>query len=130
MCGLVATNRRRDAVNNYLSKLGVGRHSRMLARIAGDALVRHEVNVTNTGSVDSAISILAFNAPPGAGKDGVPLKQLYGFEKIFLRAGESATVFFSMMARDLTLVDSNGDRHAGVGAWGVHIGSLAAQVCV
>ncbi len=102
----------------------------MLAATTGEEIIRHEVNVTNTGSVNSAIAVLAFNTPPGAGVDGVPLKQLFGFEKVFLRAGESVTVFFGMAARDLTLVGADGDRYVGEGIWSVVVGSIIAEVCI
>ena len=113
-----------------MSTLGANRNSRMLAATAGDELIRHEVNVTNTGSVDSAVAVLAFSTPPGAGTNGVPLKQLFGFEKVFLRAGDSTTVFFGMAARDLTLVGTDGDRYVGVGAWRVDVEGLRAELCV
>ena len=38
------------------------------------------VNVTNTGPVDSDDVVLGFVVPPGAGQNGVPLQQLFGFE--------------------------------------------------
>ena len=129
-CGSVAATQRRDAVRRYLSTLGAGRNSRMLAATAGDELIRHEVNVTNTGNVDSAVAVLAFSTPPGAGVNGVPLKQLFGFEKVFLRVGATATVFFGMTARDLTLVDTDGDRYVGEGTWSLSVESLQTKLCV
>lgn len=129
-CGSVAASQRRDALSRYLSTLGAGRNSRMLAATAGDELIRHRVNVTNTGNIDSAIAVLAFSTPPGAGANGVPLKQLFGFEKVFLRAGDTTTVFFGMVARDLTLVDTDGDRYVGEGTWSVIIESLQTELCV
>ena len=129
-CGSVAATQRRDAVSRYLSALGASRNSRMLAATAGDELIRHEVNVTNTGNIDSAVAVLAFSTPPGAGTNGVPLKQLFGFEKVFLRTGETATVFFGMAARDLTLVDTDGARYVGEGTWSVSVESLHTELCV
>ena len=43
---------------------------------AAEPLVKYEVNVTNTGSVDAADAVLGILVPPGAGKDGVPLQQV------------------------------------------------------
>ena len=51
------------------------------------------VNVTNTGAVDSDDVVLGFLVPPGAGVDGVPLQELFGFERVFVRAGETVTVY-------------------------------------
>ena len=86
MCGSTVASQRRAAVEDYLSGLGDTQHSRMLAKSAGATVVNHEVNVTNTGTVDSAVAVLAFSTPPGAGTGGVPLKQLFGFDKVFLKA--------------------------------------------
>lgn len=92
MCGSTVASQRRAAVEDYLSGLGDTQHSRMLAKSAGATVVNHEVNVTNTGTVDSAVAVLAFSTPPGAGTGGVPLKQLFGFDKVFLKARPSKTL--------------------------------------
>ena len=52
---------------------------------AAAPLVNYEVNVTNTGSVDSDEVVLGFLKPPGAGTNGVPLQTLYGFERVHLK---------------------------------------------
>ena len=46
------------------------------------APIRYQVNVTNTGSMDAEDAVLGMMKPPGAGENGVPLQQLYGFEKV------------------------------------------------
>ena len=51
------------------------------------------VNVTNTGTVDADDVVLGFLTPPGAGQNGVPLKQLFGFERVHVPAGKSVSVF-------------------------------------
>jgi hypothetical protein len=38
--------------------------------------------------------VLGFLKPPGAGVDGVPLQQLFGFERIHLKAGAEKTRAF------------------------------------
>ena len=37
-------------------------------------------------------STAGFIAPPGAGTGGLPLKSLFGFERVHVRAGETVTV--------------------------------------
>jgi hypothetical protein len=36
--------------------------------------------------VDAADAVLGMMVPPSAGTDGVPLRQLYAFAKVFLKA--------------------------------------------
>ena len=43
---------------------------------AAQPLVKYEVNVTNTGTVDAADAVLGIMVPPGAGTNGVPLQQV------------------------------------------------------
>ena len=52
----------------------------------------YEVTVTNTGQVDSDDAVLGFLKPPGAGTGGVPLQVLFGFNRVFVQAGQSVTV--------------------------------------
>jgi beta-D-xylosidase 4 len=80
------------------------------------------VNVTNTGSVDSDDVVLGFLVPPGAGQGGVPLLDLVGFERVFVRAGETVTVWLGVRARDLTAVDALGRREARAGAYTLRVG--------
>ena len=51
------------------------------------------VNVTNTGSRDADDVVLGFLVPPGAGANGVPLQELFGFERVFVPAGQTVTVY-------------------------------------
>jgi beta-D-xylosidase 4 len=74
--------------------------------------VKYAVNVTNTGSVDADEVVLGLLKPPGAGVGGVPLQTLYGFERVFLKAGETKTVQLYPAMDDLTQVDKNGERYA------------------
>ena len=49
------------------------------------------VNVTNTGSMDADDVVLGFISPPGAGKGGLPLQSLFGFERVHVKAGETVS---------------------------------------
>merc|ERR1719440_639698 len=52
----------------------------------------YTVKVTNTGKFDADDSVLGFLKPPGAGKNGIPLQSLFGFERVHVKAGESMQV--------------------------------------
>jgi beta-D-xylosidase 4 len=74
----------------------------------GASLALYAVNVTNTGSVDSDDVVLGFITPPNAGKDGAPLKSLFGFERVHVRAGATVTVWLYPAATDFAPVDAAG----------------------
>ena len=67
---------------------------------AGERGVR--VRVTNTGSRPGAEVVQLYVAPP---QDGVhrPVRELRGFEKVFLQPGESRTVTFPLTERSFAL---------------------------
>ena len=87
-------------------------------------------------------SVLAFISPPGAGRNGIPLKTLLGFQRVFnltaasLGTEEEGTatmatkataapvvvVHFPITAYDLSVVDATGKRVTVVGAWTVGVG--------
>ena len=83
------------------------------------AVVVHtvEVTVTNTGARDGAQVVLAFMTPPNPGVGGAPLRSLVGFEKVFLRVGESQRVSLPITQHDLTLTAVDGGRIAVAGSW-------------
>jgi hypothetical protein len=59
-----------------------GRRFPELGAVQGAApLVQYNVTVTNTGSVDADDVVLGFITPPNAGTGGLPLKQLFGFDR-------------------------------------------------
>ena len=57
------------------------------------------LNVTNTGTVDSDDVVLGFLVPPGAGQGGVPLQELFGFERVHVLAGQTVTVYLGAQVR-------------------------------
>ena len=63
------------------------------------------VNVKNTGAFDGAEVVQLYIADPQASIDR-PAKELKGFEKIYLKAGESKTVNFEIDAEDLSYFDA------------------------
>jgi beta-glucosidase len=63
------------------------------------------VEVANTGSVDGAEVVQLYIADPEASVDR-PAKELKGFEKVFVKAGQKKTVTFEIDAEDLSYFDA------------------------
>ncbi|RDW90700.1 beta-glucosidase [Aspergillus mulundensis] len=63
------------------------------------------VSVTNTGDVDGATVPQLYVTFPDSTPEGTPPKQLRGFDKVYLEAGESSKVTFELMRRDLSYWD-------------------------
>jgi hypothetical protein len=84
--------------------------------------VSYYLNVTNTGSVDADDVVLGFLVPPGAGTNGVPLQQLFGFERVHVPAGQTVTVYLGAQGYYFTQPDADGVRHALPGEYGVRFG--------
>ena len=76
---------------------------------AGPA-AKYQVAVTNTGSVDADDVVLGFLTPPNAGTDGAPLKTLFGFERVHVKAGETVQVYLYPQLTDFSHVALDGER--------------------
>lgn len=77
--------------------------------------ITHSVKVTNTGKVPGDEVVQAFFRPKRESFLGtlpagtpVPLKQLYGFERVHLKPGEHTILVFHLSAEVLALVDMDG----------------------
>ena len=113
-----------DAVRDMLSATSqAGRifpaHELLLA---SESPVKYEVNVTNTGSTDAEDAVLGIMKPPGAGSNGVPLQQLYAFEKVHVKAGQTVTVQLYPSLADFTQVDEAGIRRVHPGKYTFAVG--------
>jgi len=75
-----------------------------------EPLALYQVNVTNTGNYDADDSVLGFITPPNAGKDGNPIKYLFGFERVHVLRGQTVTVTLNPSLGDFTRADENGKR--------------------
>jgi len=80
------------------------------------------VNVTNTGTVDSDDVVLGFLVPPGAGQNGVPLQELFGFERVFVPAGQTVTVYLGGQNVRFTQTTESGERVFWPGEYTVRFG--------
>lgn len=84
--------------------------------------VQYEVKVTNTGNRDADDVVLGFLTPPGAGINGVPLKFLFGFERVHVKAGETVSVFLYPSLLDFAQAGVDGNLEALPGEYRVHFG--------
>jgi beta-glucosidase len=86
----------------------------------GDSLTIR-VSVTNTGEragnevVQLYVSDVDASVP-------VPIRQLQGFERIYLDAGEAATVAFNLMPQQLAVIDDAGKQTVEPGEFRVAVG--------
>jgi beta-glucosidase len=70
-----------------------------------DVLYNVTISAANTGNLDDATVAELYVTLPSSAPAGTPPKQLRGFEKVFLGAGESSTVGFELVRRDLSYWD-------------------------
>eukprot|EP00438_Fugacium_kawagutii_P019650 Skav232823 [mRNA] locus=scaffold614:684140:687934:- [translate_table: standard] len=83
---------------------------------------RYAVNVTNTGDRDADDTVLGFLIPPGAGKSGTPLKILFGFQRVHIKAGATETVWLYPSILDFARVGSDGYFQLHPGEYRVQFG--------
>ena len=76
-----------------------------------DGTLKVSVDVVNTGDRDGAEIVQLYIADTEASVDR-PSKELKGFEKVYLKAGEKKTVTFEIDAEDLSYFDA--DKHGWV----------------
>lgn len=86
------------------------------------------ITVTNTGKLAGNDVVIAYLVPPTPGQDGQPLKFVVGFERVFLRPGESRTIEFPVSSRDLALLDINGKPQLACGLWHASAQPPAPQI--
>ena len=80
------------------------------------------ISVTNTGDVDADDVVLGFITPPGAGDHGMPLKSLFGFERVHVKAGQTVTVYLYPTLTEFAPVTANGQRKPLAGRYRVSVG--------
>lgn len=96
--------------------------------LKGNGKVKASLTVKNTGDVDGAevVQLYVSALDPQVSR---PVKELKGFQKVFLKAGESAKVEFEVDADDLSWydMDSNGWR-ADAGSYMLLAGSASDDI--
>jgi len=79
------------------------------------------VTVKNTGGVDGEEVVQLYIRDITASVVR-PVKELKGFQKIFLKAGESRTLNFSLSAKELSFYDAEGNAKLEAGKFNVFVG--------
>jgi beta-glucosidase len=70
-----------------------------------ESLYNVTVSVSNTGDVAGAAVPQLYVGLPSSAPAGTPIRQLRGFEKVYLEEGESQSVSFELQRRDLSYWD-------------------------
>lgn len=91
-------------------------------RVDGSSVV---VTVTNTGAVAGAEVVQLYIAPHTEGLHR-PVKELKGFQKVFLQPGESRFIEFSLDDRSFALWD--GTWKVPAGSYDILVGDLKAEI--
>jgi len=113
----------RDALSQTMSQ---GRFFPSM-ELFSSPLAAYQVSVTNTGNYDADDAVLGFVVPPGAGTNGVPLKYLFGFERIHVPRGQTVTVTLNPSLNDFTQVSEDGKRFAQAGEYVFQFGIPETQ---
>ena len=106
------------AAKAHAAREVLGHIPKALQAVAAD----YYVNVTNTGALDADDVVLGFLVPPGAGVGGVPLQELFGFERVFVPAGQTVTVYLGAQGVRFTQANTDGVRVALPGKYLVRFG--------
>eukprot|EP00036_Acanthoecidae_sp_10tr_P011461 CAMPEP_0182926670 /NCGR_PEP_ID=MMETSP0105_2-20130417/12199_1 /TAXON_ID=81532 ORGANISM="Acanthoeca-like sp., Strain 10tr" /NCGR_SAMPLE_ID=MMETSP0105_2 /ASSEMBLY_ACC=CAM_ASM_000205 /LENGTH=895 /DNA_ID=CAMNT_0025064571 /DNA_START=14 /DNA_END=2701 /DNA_ORIENTATION=+ len=116
----VSLNAVRDMVSDMATRNRRFPDTRKLK--AGAPLVQYNVTVTNTGKVDADDVVLGFITPPNAGQNGNPIKQLFGFERVHVPAGQSISVYLYPEMTEFAPVNEAGERSPVTGDYKVQFG--------
>ncbi|MBE6217614.1 MAG: glycosyl hydrolase [Bacteroidales bacterium] len=98
------------------------------ASMTADGTMKVSVDVQNVGACDGAEVVQLYISDPVASVDR-PAKELKGFEKVFLKAGEKKTVTFEIDAEALSFYDmSKSAWNAEPGEFQAHFASSSTDV--
>ncbi|KAK4751874.1 hypothetical protein SAY87_020672 [Trapa incisa] len=100
-----------------------------LEHICRDLRFHIHLRVKNSGPLSGSHVVFLFSSPPSVHRS--PQKQLLGFKKVHVIAGDETLVKFVVDAcRDLTVVDEAGTRKIALGHHVLHIGDLKHSLTV
>lgn len=91
------------------------------ATISPDESIEVSTTVTNTGAV-SGDEVVQLYVKDLEATVGVPNFELRGFQRVYLKAGESAEVRFGLLPRDLSVIDEEGKRVLEPGRFAIFVG--------
>jgi len=86
-----------------------------------------DVELTNLGRKDAAEVIEVFLEPKNPGSD--PIIKLVGFQKEFVRAGETKFLTLMIPAQRLLYVNENGEKYFRKGEYTLKVGQIGAFKC-
>ncbi|GHT01135.1 glycosyl hydrolase [Bacteroidia bacterium] len=93
-------------------------------QIALNETLTVEVKVTNTGKLDGDEVVQLYVSHPD--REGLkPLYALKGFERVFIKAGQSQTVKFALSAKELSAVGNKGTLEVNQGTLKLYIGGTS-----
>jgi beta-glucosidase len=95
--------------------------------IVSNEVLTATVTVTNSGGFDGEETVQLY-IQDVVGSSTRPVKELKGFQKVFLRKGESKPVQFTISADDLKFWNADMKRVAEPGVFNVYIGTSSADV--
>jgi len=95
--------------------------------IKGNDRLTIKVTVTNTGNYDGEETVQLYTRQM-VGSITRPVKELRGFQKIFLKKGESKEVSFSLSSKDLKFYNSNLQYIFESGSYKIFIGTNSSDV--
>ncbi|KAL7267678.1 hypothetical protein RUND412_009725 [Rhizina undulata] len=93
-----------------------------------EELYKVSVVVSNTGKLSGAEVPQLYLEYPQSGAVDFPVKQLRGFEKVYLQAGESSTVTFSLTRRDVSYWNVEAQNWEVVGGLKAYVGSSSRSL--
>lgn len=93
----------------------------------GNQTIQASVTLTNSGNYDGA-EVVQLYIRDLVGSITRPVKELKGFQKIFLKKGESKTVTFSISPEDLKFYDNNLKYDWEAGDFDIMIGTNSDEV--
>jgi len=89
--------------------------------------IKISVNITNSGRVDGT-EVAQLYIRDLVGSITRPVKELKGFQKVFLKAGENKTITFTLSADDLAFYNDKLEHKAEPGDFKVFVGTNSANV--
>ncbi|MDR2271809.1 MAG: beta-glucosidase BglX [Sphingobacterium sp.] len=89
--------------------------------------IQASIDITNTGNYDAEETVQLY-IQDLVGSVTRPVKELKGFQKIFLKKGEQKTVKFEIKVKDLKFFDNNLNYIAEPGDFKVYIGTNSRDV--
>ena len=96
-------------------------------KLKGNQTLQIKVNVTNAGNYDGA-EVVQLYIRDLVGKVVRPVKELKGFQKIFLKKGETRNVVFQLTPEDLKFFDDHLDYDWESGDFDIMVGTNSKDV--